>query len=482
MPGTMDGTSPWWMRRGAHWLLLAALFFAAIAPTLRWLDFRDGMENFNVITAMEMTRDGHWLLPTLNGAPRLQKPPLTQWITAWGISTSDSLEWGARWPSLVLACIMLLAVYELGRVAGDWRLGLTAALACGTTVFFLRFARRASYDMQLATWVTVANVFLAKLVLERKWWLGCAGAGLALGLALMTKGPPALAQTVVPVVVFAGAAWCVAWKTGGRPSPLPSPGVPGEGEAAGGLTDAGTRSTTPSTGTIHRSSAAKTQSRIPSRVAPIALGVVLMLAVALPWVLYVSHAKGGLWRLWVSEVSMAEEQQAGVRNNPLEVLVMLPLCMPWLPWLFVGLGAMLARRREARVARPLALMTVLLFVAHGHHQPGPSDPRSVSVADDRAGGRSHGRGHAGTPAVLGSLEAGRYPACRRPLDHHGRDRVGPAGGGTVGAANGGSTPMVSPLPGHSRGVCLVLRSSRQVCICTGTGAADSSRPASCSCS
>lgn len=40
------------------------------------------MEARNFITAREMTLDGNWLLTTMNGEPRYQKPPLPTWLAA----------------------------------------------------------------------------------------------------------------------------------------------------------------------------------------------------------------------------------------------------------------------------------------------------------------------------------------------------------------------------------------------------------------
>ena len=41
-------------------------------------------------------------------------------------------------------------------------------------------------------------MFLAQAVLRGKWWSGCVGAGVALGLAMLSKGPVALVQSVLP--------------------------------------------------------------------------------------------------------------------------------------------------------------------------------------------------------------------------------------------------------------------------------------------
>ena len=46
------------------------------------VDEPDIMESRNFITAREMLADGNWLIPTMNGELRLEKPPLPTWITA----------------------------------------------------------------------------------------------------------------------------------------------------------------------------------------------------------------------------------------------------------------------------------------------------------------------------------------------------------------------------------------------------------------
>src|SRR4051794_41078202 len=232
---------------------IAALVFAAVAPTLSWLEFSSGSENLVVETVLEMRRGGPWLVPTLEKLPRTQKPPLPAWLTAaaarpgTGAALADRdpvgrataytrLAWEVRWPALLCSCLTLLAVYELGRVIGDARLGLTAAAVCGTTALFLRFGRYATTDVQLALWVNVANVGLAWAVLRGRWWAGSLLAGAALGLAFMSKGPVCLVQTVLLVAGFAiwrrwaekkGACFAI---TEVHP---PSPGTPGEGGGEG---------------------------------------------------------------------------------------------------------------------------------------------------------------------------------------------------------------------------------------------------------
>ena len=52
----------------------------------------DIMESRNIITAREMVYEGHWLVPTMNGDLRLEKPPLPTWLTALAeMASPDSL-------------------------------------------------------------------------------------------------------------------------------------------------------------------------------------------------------------------------------------------------------------------------------------------------------------------------------------------------------------------------------------------------------
>ena len=74
------------VRRHRILAIVAALgLLLAIAPTLPWQDFSSGPENLVVATSMEMRRGGPWLVPTLQGEPRIAKPPLAAWITAAAI-------------------------------------------------------------------------------------------------------------------------------------------------------------------------------------------------------------------------------------------------------------------------------------------------------------------------------------------------------------------------------------------------------------
>jgi 4-amino-4-deoxy-L-arabinose transferase-like glycosyltransferase len=319
-------------------IALGATFFAAVAPTLPMLEFSNGAEGLNVATALEIRRTGNWLVPTLQGETRLAKPPLAAWITAAsisrrtleGIRSADAqvreqafrrLAWEVRWPALLAACVVLFATFAMMRalpIAGSAgaslsRAELTALCAAGSMLLMLRFCRYATTDIYLALWVAIANAFLALALFQSRWWSGCIGAGIALGFALLSKGPVALVATVVPIAIAA---------------PLCS------------------RSGKP-----------------PSRRA-IGAGIVVTFIVALPWFGYVLGREPRAWGVWFSEVTRVDATESKP-DRWYSYLAIVPYAAPWSVFLIAGLvGAFVAqaKRDNARLVFAATLLVVPLLV------------------------------------------------------------------------------------------------------------------------
>jgi 4-amino-4-deoxy-L-arabinose transferase-like glycosyltransferase len=315
---------------------LALLFFAAIAPTLTWQDFSNGSENLNVATVLEMLRDGGRikLLPTLQHRPRTNKPPLTAWITAAvvpqsaveGVSSRDpatrdaaarAVAWRVRIIALLAGCGMIVATYLLAELLAGPTVGLIAALVCGTTLMFLRQTRLGTTDIQLALWVAIANVFIARALLRGVTWTNCIGAGLALALAIMSKGPVGLVQTLAPALAwFAWARWT-------------------------------------------RDPAQRGTARM--RYLPIVLGLSLMLVVGSAWFVYVLlHTSGGMMSGWMREVT--REGATTLRESDwYNYALMFPGMFPWCVFFVVGL-ILAWRELKGRRREPLLLSLFLLLV------------------------------------------------------------------------------------------------------------------------
>ncbi len=179
----------------AHWGALAIITAFALPLFLELLGHGQAtamMELFNLVPIREAYRDGHWLIPTLGGMPRLQKPPLPVWIPAAlaMLFHSDNL-WVVRLPSVILGLATCWATYGIGCMTSrDRRLGLFAAIALAGMVVFIRQARMASYDIYGTAFTTLGFLgLLAAAEYPRRWWVWSGLGGVALGLAVLSKGP-----------------------------------------------------------------------------------------------------------------------------------------------------------------------------------------------------------------------------------------------------------------------------------------------------
>ena len=202
-------------------LLLSLVTAATLWPSLWHPQLASESETLVVAAALESRRDGSaealWR-PTLNGETRLRKPPLATWATMAVVSQDEAQALAAgpvddaafRWVqvkvrtvSLLAAAAMLVLTFELGRLLGGRSVGLASLAVLAATYGFLENAVRVTTDLHLALWVLATNVCLAHAAL-RRWraWPALPLAGLALGLAMMSKGPVALLQTLAPVLVF----------------------------------------------------------------------------------------------------------------------------------------------------------------------------------------------------------------------------------------------------------------------------------------
>jgi 4-amino-4-deoxy-L-arabinose transferase-like glycosyltransferase len=196
-------------------LLLPLIALLFILPTVPAYEFSFGSEAVNVATALEIRRTNYWIKPTLQGDARLNKPPLTAWLTAAAITgntlhllDSDDpaeralgqqhLAWQARLPSALLLCAALIAIFELGVSIRDPHFAILATLIAMSSLLFLRHVRWAQTDTQLAVWVTICNAFLCRAIFKNAP-AHFLGAGIALGLAILAKGPIALIMTALPM-------------------------------------------------------------------------------------------------------------------------------------------------------------------------------------------------------------------------------------------------------------------------------------------
>jgi len=189
---------------------LAALL--AVSTVLLFFDFGARLYTTNDETrfplmARDIVRNGHWLLPEINGVPMLNKPPLHAWLIAIAAWPSGAVTPRiAQLPSLLAALGLVAATYWIGARLFTPAVGLGAGLILVTTVGVFSLARSPVPDMTLALAIALTIVaFLMAEVDGRRWALLVFY--VLVGVAFWVKGPAGflgLAITLVYEVVVHG--------------------------------------------------------------------------------------------------------------------------------------------------------------------------------------------------------------------------------------------------------------------------------------
>ncbi len=187
-------TEPWFtvLKRLVFLAILALPFFVVLDKSSVW----DANEAFYVQTPREMLERGDWLVPYFNGAPRLNKPPLSYWLVGgfyrlFGVSLF--------WERLVLALLgfgSVLLVYRAGTLLYDSETALVAAGIFATTFRLLMLSRRLLIDILLLFCLLAVLVFFLDW-LKRDRRGGLLLAAVFLGLAFLAKGPVSLLAPVL---------------------------------------------------------------------------------------------------------------------------------------------------------------------------------------------------------------------------------------------------------------------------------------------
>lgn len=151
--------------------------------------------------AREMLGRHDWVVPVLYGKPWLEKPVLYYWQAMLSYSLLGVSDWAARLPVACDATAMVFAGYFFTRrfLRG---VQLDAALVLASTAAVIGFGRAASTDMPMAATFTISMLgWLAWHETGAAKWL--ASFYVFMGLATLAKGPVAPFLAAVVIVAFA---------------------------------------------------------------------------------------------------------------------------------------------------------------------------------------------------------------------------------------------------------------------------------------
>lgn len=187
--------------RVPSWLLAAAMALPLIGLSAPLIEIDDARY---AEVPREMAASGDWTVPTLNGLPYVEKPPLWYWTAAASYRILGVSEAAARLPFLLLALLGLAGVWWLGSWLYSPFVGRTAALATATSALWLFLSHNMTLDLPVSVfllWTTALSLRVMTFPEDARW--AAPLAWIAAALAFLSKG---LISVVFPAAWVCGLA------------------------------------------------------------------------------------------------------------------------------------------------------------------------------------------------------------------------------------------------------------------------------------
>ena len=182
---------------------VAALAFVVAASFQGSRGLYESTEGRYAECARETLASGDWDDPILNGRPHWTKPPLTYMAIMAGTRVLGNNPWGVRAYLVVAMVLAATGTWWAGRVIWGPGAGRWAGVVFATSPVMAGAAHVASADMLTVQWVALATAAFWHGAVRRSTWAWLA-TWVFLGLALLTKGPPALLVPMVSMPVAWG--------------------------------------------------------------------------------------------------------------------------------------------------------------------------------------------------------------------------------------------------------------------------------------
>jgi 4-amino-4-deoxy-L-arabinose transferase-like glycosyltransferase len=184
-------------------LLTAALLFFTGLGRLPLIEPDEGR---NAEVGREMMASGDWITPHFNGFAVLDKPAVYFWMVAASLKTFGVSEGAARLPSALMGAATLLLVWFLARRMFGDSAGVRAGLVFAACPLALVLAREVISDMTLTFFVTLAMV--AFWLLEERNFREPRFDLLmfaAMGVAVITKGFVGVLIPLIAILIYEAA-------------------------------------------------------------------------------------------------------------------------------------------------------------------------------------------------------------------------------------------------------------------------------------
>ncbi|OIR06821.1 undecaprenyl phosphate-alpha-4-amino-4-deoxy-L-arabinose arabinosyl transferase [mine drainage metagenome] len=196
LPAALDPKRSFRLRLAGLLLLSATVAFYGLGS----YGIINGNESLYVESAREMLRSGNFAIPTLDGLPYLEKPPLFVWLIAAASSIFGTSELAARSTTALATMALVISTSAFAKRLGIGATGVGAGLILLTSLGIDIMSRVAMPDLLLtALFGAACCSFL--LAVRHRSVASIRGCAAILGAATMVKGP----LTIALFVMIAGA-------------------------------------------------------------------------------------------------------------------------------------------------------------------------------------------------------------------------------------------------------------------------------------
>jgi 4-amino-4-deoxy-L-arabinose transferase-like glycosyltransferase len=185
------------------YLFLLAATAVVLALTLGALPLTDPDEVFYAQTAREMLAAPSPLTPLLFGEPQFEKPPLTYWLVAASFALFGEHPWSARLVPAAFGVLGALLAFRFGRRFLPDGVAALGALLLLTSLAYFGQSIALLTDMVFTTLVAGA-FFSFYLWHDRRRSADLHRFAALAALAVLTKGPVAIAILLPTAIVFLG--------------------------------------------------------------------------------------------------------------------------------------------------------------------------------------------------------------------------------------------------------------------------------------
>ena len=182
-------------------MILAVLCGWLFFFRLGGLALTDPDEVFYAETAKEMVNRHEWITPYLYEKAQFEKPILLYWLVQGSFKLFGVNEFSARFPSAVFGFAGIIALYLLGTLLFNRRVGILSAIMMASSLEYIILSRACVTDMVLSTFMLLGVLFFFYGHLKGKGHFYILSAA-SFALATLTKGPIAIMLPVGVIFLY----------------------------------------------------------------------------------------------------------------------------------------------------------------------------------------------------------------------------------------------------------------------------------------